>query len=464
MLYRRVILYITILLSCWTCKHSEKKPEYIIPEPSVIEKILDKGTLDICTFYNTTDYYVYRGITRGFHYDLAKSFAAYLGVSLRIVKVNNDIDDAIAKLQQGAYDLIAVSLAETPERKGKVSFTQPLFETEAVLVQNNRNNPIKDLSELEGKEVFIQRNASYKKVLQQIQDSLNIRIYVTEVDRYSYEDILHLVETGEINYTIIDENIAQAVGFSMEHLDYSVKLRNNISVSWATAPQTPLLTHEINEWLKIVHKNGTLNTLYNRYFNNHQSTVLYKSKYKQLKKGEISIFDHLLKKESKQLGWDWRLLAAIVYTESQFHPEIESEIGAYGLMQIIPETANNFNVINYFIPDSNIYVGVKLLKYLDNFFTEHVADSADRVKFVLAAYNAGAGHVLDAMRLAEKHEKEACKWNNHVDFYMFNKSKPEYYKDPLSRNGYCDGKQVCQFVEKVLETYSHYKNMISSNQ
>lgn len=456
--FKKVITYITVFL-CLSCKDAKEDAGFIMTEPFPVEKILAKGTLDVSTFYNTTDYYIYKGITRGFHYDLAEDFANYLGVKVRIVDVNNDVDSAITRLHHGDYDLLAVSMTETPERKEKLNFAQPFFQTDEVLVQNINNNQIKNLSELDGKEVFIQKNAPSKKILQQIQDSLNIHIYVTEVERFSSEDILHLIETGTINYTIIDENIAQASGISMKNLDYSLKLKDNIAVSWVTNPEATYLTEEINNWLQTIRKNGKLNFLYRRYFENHQSVPQHQSKYIMLKKGDISAFDSLLKKGAQELGWDWRLLAAVAYVESRFNPEAESEIGAYGLMQITPETASNYNVTDYFQPDSNVYVSVQNLKYLNNLFKNQIPDDSERIKFILASYNAGAGHVLDAIRLAEKYHKATDKWDGNVDFYLLNKYKPEYYKDPLAKNGYCNGKQSYKFVNEILDTYNNYKHM-----
>lgn len=459
MLIKKIATYTAILLGL-ACQHIDEIPEFIMTEPSSLEKILQKGTLDISTFYTTTDYYVYQGITRGFHYDLAKDFADYLGVKLHIAEVNNDSDSAIVRLQRGNYDLLAVSMTQTSERLEQLAFANPFFHTDEVLVQNtSNNNPVKNLAELDGKEIFIQKNGSYKEVLQRIQDSLNIHIYVTEVGNYSGEDLIHLVEKGEINYTVIDKNIAKASGASLRNIDYSVKLKKNISVSWATSPEASLLTEEINKWLETIRKSGKLNYLYKRYFETHQTIPHHSSKYAMLRKGDISPFDPLLKKESKRLGWDWKLLAAIVYTESGFNPEAESEVGAYGLMQIIPETANTYNVYDYFSPDSNVYAGVQYLKYLDNYFTEQPVDSTEKIKFILASYNAGAGHVIDAMRLAQKHNKDPRKWDNNVDFFLLNKNKPEYYLDPVVRNGYANGVQTYQYVQRVLENYQNYKNM-----
>ena len=194
-------------------------------------------------------------------------------------------------------------------------------------------------------------------------------------------------------------------------------------------------------------------------FGKHPAVPHNTTKYTLIKKGDISPFAKLFRKESKKLGWDWRLLAALVYTESQFDPYAESEVGAYGLMQIIPETADHFNVGNYFEPDSNVYVGTEYLHYLDRYFSSQPIDSSERLKFVLAAYNAGPGHVLDAIRLANKYGKDATLWDNNVDYYLLHKNEPEYYRDPLSKNGYCNGRQTYKYVRQVLETYNNYKNI-----
>lgn len=154
-----------ICLCCPCCSVKEDSPDLILPEPSSLDKILVEGVLNVSTFYNTTDYYVYQGITRGFHYDLAKDFADYLGVRLRIAEVNNDMDTAIYRLEHGKYDLLAVSLTQTPERNERLRFANPIFRTDEVLVQNKSGKTIRNISELDGKEIFISRSAvSYKKV------------------------------------------------------------------------------------------------------------------------------------------------------------------------------------------------------------------------------------------------------------------------------------------------------------
>ncbi|MDR1756792.1 MAG: transporter substrate-binding domain-containing protein [Culturomica sp.] len=424
-----------------------------------MEQILAKGILDISTFYSTTDYYIYQGITRGFHYELAKSFAEYLGVSLRISEVNNDIDTAIARLQEGRYDLIAVSMTQTPERDEKIRFTDPFFHTREVLVQRKEKKKVENPEDLDGKSIFIKKDAPFRHTLSQLADSLHIRMELVEVSHYSSEELLHLVSTGEIDYTITDENIARALSYSLKNIDYSVALSSGITVSWAIPQSADLLLKEINEWLEVIQKEGTFRFLYNRYFNNTHSISRNRSNYALIRQGDISPFDRELKQYNSLLEWDWRLLAAIVYTESRFDPEAESQVGAYGLMQVIPETADMFHVLDYFQPDSNIYVGVRYLKYLEEVFKKYPIEPEERTKFILASYNVGAGHVMDAMRLASKYGKDPYIWNDHVAYYLRHKSDPRYYRDPVVRNGYCDGQQAYNYVNRVLETYNSYRHI-----
>ena len=147
MLRIKNIIYLLLFFSVGCNSPKESQPPFIWTEPSSLEKILQKGTLDISTFYNTTDYYIYKGITRGFHYELAQDFANYLGVKLQIIEVNNNLDSAIQRLQNRRYDLLALSLTQTSSRQKLLHFSHPLFYTREVLVQNSSQPLITTLKE-----------------------------------------------------------------------------------------------------------------------------------------------------------------------------------------------------------------------------------------------------------------------------------------------------------------------------
>jgi membrane-bound lytic murein transglycosylase F len=131
-------------------------------------------------------------------------------------------------------------------------------------------------------------------------------------------------------------------------------------------------------------------------------------------------------------------------------------------MQLLPTTAERFGVMPEQLtnPDMNIMAGSRYIQYLDNFWYKRVADTSQIKFFVLASYNSGPGHVLDAMRLAEKHGLNPNLWFDNVELMMLKKSEPKYYRDPVVKSGYCNGIQVVVYVNKVLDYYQKYQEFV----
>jgi membrane-bound lytic murein transglycosylase F len=142
---------------------------------------------------------------------------------------------------------------------------------------------------------------------------------------------------------------------------------------------------------------------------------------------------------------------------------VESRVGAYGLMQIMPETGKRFRIDITASPANNIKAGAKNINWLHGIFDPKIPDENERTKFILAAYNAGPGHILDAMKLAEKNGKDPRKWEDNVAVWLLKKSEPQYYNDTIVKNGFFKGKESIAFVNDVLERYEHYKNIIPEN-
>jgi len=153
----------------------------------------------------------------------------------------------------------------------------------------------------------------------------------------------------------------------------------------------------------------------------------------------------------------------MIYQESHFNNSARGWGGSFGLMQFMPKTGAKYGVDSSSSAHSNIVAGVNYLKYLDKYWTPIISDSSERVRFVLASYNVGPGHVLDARRLAEKYEKDPFIWDDNVDYFLLNKSKAKYYKDEVVRNGYCKGYITYDYVNEIIIRYEHYKNMMKNN-
>lgn len=175
---------------------------------------------------------------------------------------------------------------------------------------------------------------------------------------------------------------------------------------------------------------------------------------------KISSYDNMIRYFSASINWDWRLLASLICQESNFDPTVRSNAGAFGLMQIMPDTGNNFGIDITSSPENNIKAGIDYINWLHSIFDRRIPDRKERIKFILAAYNAGPGHVLDAMKLAGKNGMDPQKWKGNVEVWMIKKSEPQYYNDTVVRSGYFRGTESVHFVSQVLERFEHYKNII----
>ncbi len=129
-------------------------------------------------------------------------------------------------------------------------------------------------------------------------------------------------------------------------------------------------------------------------------------------------------------------------------------------MQIMPITGRNFGIDITASPENNLKAGILYINWLYSIFDKRIPDEEQRLLFVLAAYNAGPGHVLDAMRLAEKNGMDPQKWDGNVAVWLLKKSEPQYYRDAVVKSGYFRGKESVKFVSEVLDRFEHYKNII----
>lgn len=180
------------------------------------------------------------------------------------------------------------------------------------------------------------------------------------------------------------------------------------------------------------------------------------SPYLNRSSGIISKYDALFQKYAPVARWDWRLMAAQCYQESCFDPQARSWAGARGLMQIMPKTAAHLGLPMEQIhePEANISAAARYLQQLMQTFGD-IPNVHERQNFVLAAYNGGAGHVRDAMALARKHGADTRTWGS-VSRYLALLSNPEYYRDPVVKNGYMRSSETIDYVERIRSRYSQY--------
>lgn len=440
-----------------------------------LDKILARGKLVALTGYNAYSYFIYKGEPMGYEYELVKRYADHLGVELEILVVN-EIDKMFDMLNNGEGDIIAFNLTVTKERGERVSFSSPLNTTKQVLVQRRPDNwrnlrmdqierqLIRSPFDLEGKTVHVRSGSSHFPRLQNLSEEIGGDIIIVEADPgLNQEDLIAMVSSGEIEYAVADENVARLNQSYYANIDFSTDLSLTQKLAWAVRKNSDQLLTELNSWITNLRKKTEFYVIRDRYFRNRQAyRARLTSRYFSKTGGQISEYDELLKKYSITLNWDWRILASLIYQESQFDPKARSWAGARGLMQLMPATAEMYGVDSLDDPYQNIEAGMKYLKWLDNYWSEEVPDSTERIKYVLGSYNIGLGHIIDAKNLAEKYGADPQIWHGNVEYYLLQKSKEKYFSDPVVKYGYCRGIETVNYVKEILERFEHYRQFIGS--
>jgi membrane-bound lytic murein transglycosylase F len=456
---RFILLAVAFLvLCCLACRRHAQSAEAPLAD---LPQVKDSGELVVLTLNSSTSYFDYRGEPMGFQYELAQQFAEHLGVKLR-VKVGTSAEDLVHKLLQGEGDLIAYNLPVTKAYKDSVEFCGEDIITHQVLVQRNGRGaqPLTNVTELVGKEVYV-KPGRYLERLTNLDKELGggILIHVVDEDSITAEDLITQVSNGTIPYTVCDNDLAQLNKTYYPNLDIALQVSFDQRASWAVRKSSPLLSQAATEWHRNNQTSPAFRASTKRYFETakhtpHESIL-------SVKDGKISHFDALFKKYAKEIDWDWRLLASLAFTESNFDTTAVSWAGAKGLMQLMPRTAYAMGVPvgQEQNAEESVKAAVKYIGMLNKSFAK-VEDGTERVKFVLAAYNAGLGHVIDAMALAEKYGRNKYRWEHHVADYILLKSHEEYFNDPVCRNGYFRGTETYNFVSEILGRHEEYVKKI----
>ncbi len=462
-----LFLVFAFTFACTGTKENKEKQE----EAEIIPHYIERGSITAITDYNSTNYFVYRGEPMGYQYELLNLLAEHLGLNLDVI-VNNDLDESFDCLINGSCDLLAKNVTVTRERSHLVDFTVPHSQTRQVLIQRKPDNwqhmtgreldlhLIRNPLELGGKTVHVQRNSAYAARLRNLMEEIGDTIIIVEVGNVA-ENLITMVAEGEISYTVSDEHIARVNNTYFDNIDIGTAISFPQNLAWAVRKGDTHLRDSIDKFLSNFKSTVEYRLLYAKYFLNQRSAWMVQSDFYVLTSGRISPYDDLIKKYSEEIGWDWRLLASMIYQESNFRHDVESWAGAGGLMQLMPGTARQFGVSDIANPEENIRAGVRYIKWLDEILSERIPVMEERIKFILASYNVGLGHVLDARALARKYDRDPDRWTDNVDYFILNKSDPEYFLDPVVRHGYARGQEPYSYVGEILNRYEHYKNIIT---
>ncbi|MBL8876459.1 MAG: lytic transglycosylase F [Phycisphaerae bacterium] len=396
---------------------------------SDLPEMLEIGVIRVLVSPTRTDFFIDRGQPKGFTHDLMTAYRENLVKSLgkhdrklTIVFVPVPFDQLIPALLEGKGDVIASNFTITPERAKKVAFSDPyISDVNEVIVSGPQSPELSSLDDLSAQELLVVEGSSYfahaKALSAELVKAGKKPIRVRTPERpLETEDILELVSAGSIPYTACDRHIANLWAKVLPDLKVheDLYLSSGNKIAFAVRPESAKLLESLNHFVAD-HKKGTLlgNILFKRYF---VDTKWCKDALKPADRDRIGRLASDFKQFASKYDFDWMLMAAQGYQESQLDQDKRSSVGAIGVMQVLPSTGKQMDCGSLDNASNNIHAGIKYMAWLrENYFSDADLKPGPRVDFTLAAYNAGPGRIRQLREKAKAEGLDPNLWFDNVE-------------------------------------------------
>lgn len=444
-------------------QENDQRKNPLVTNEHDLPAILKRGKLTILAENSSTSFFIYKGKKMGFEYEILREFAEDLGVPLE-VKIVTDLDKMHDQLNAGEGDILACNYTITRDRQDLITFSTPYFQSNQVLIQripdeNSGEKLVRDPLQLARKKVCVWPGSSYYQRLLNLQNEIGDTIFIRPTQGYQgVEELIELVADGQIDYTIAEKNIAVINERYYDNIDANLAVSFKQNIAFGLPKDAPLLKKRLDKWLKKFMEKETFSFIKRKYFEQINQLTNFQNEDYSSKRGAICPYDAILRAEAARYNLDWRLVAAIIYHESGFNPNARAFGGAYGLMQFMPGTGPNYGVYPSSTPQVQIQGGMKFISKLDGMY-KNISNPKERIKFILATYNAGTGHIQDARRLAEKKGLNPDIWDNNVESIVLNLGKRQYYSDDAVKSGSFRGRITYRYVKNITERYELYKTI-----
>ncbi len=381
--------------------------------------------------YGGYQFFYEDGRPRGATYELLQRLEQHINTELGrgdlkvyVVVIPLGRDELIPALLNGHADLIAGDLTMTDERTPLVNFTRPLLtDIDEVIVSGPAAPPINGMDDLAGQEIVVRASSSYFEHLAVLAAGFEARglqapVIVTADEILEAEDLLEMVDTGFIPITVMDDYKARfwAAAFTNVAVRDDLVINQGGRIAWAMRPASPQFEAILDGFMRIYGK-GTMigNDTYNRYLSDANRV---RCSHSPRALENVSELVEVFQKYGATYEFDWLMLAAQAFQESNFRQDRRSPAGAVGVMQVKPSTAAdpNVNVDDISTIDGNVHAGSRYMRFLaDRYFGPDEFDALSQWIFSLAAYNAGPARVATLRREAAASGYDPNRWFDNVE-------------------------------------------------
>ena len=428
----------------------------VIPQFGDLDTIVERRSMRVLTVYGPGRYFLEdgpRGSVQEYADKLQKVIneafkTGLLTVQVAVIPVARD--QLFSALRAGYGDIVMAGTTVTDNRQAAVDFTNPVSKPlKEVLITGPSAPRLGSLADLSGKTVYLRLSSSYaesvRELSQQLVEQGQAAIRIEAVDEsLEDEDLIEMVDTGLLPWAVVDDYKPQMWQnvFTRVTVRDDLVLREGARLAWAIRPDSPQLKAFLNTFLKD-NREGTLfgNIIYNRYVRDFDWTenamgATELSRYQKL--------SPLFGKYGTVYGMDPTLLAAQGFQESRLDQSVRSPVGAIGVMQLLPSTAEdkNVDVPNIDELEPNIEAGTKYMAFLkERYFSGPELDGLNGSLLALASYNAGPRRIRQLRREAEERGYDPNLWFDNVEVIVAEQV----------------GRETVQYVSNTFKYYLTYR-------
>ena len=414
-----------------------------------LEQILERGELRVVSRYGLTSYYNNGAELAGFEFELAKRFADFLGVDLKVT-VPDNLSKTLDMIENGQADIAAAGLTITRARQNRLRFGPIYHEVTQQLIYRHGTQKPRDITEISTGQLEIVANSSHAEQLANLQQEIPLLSW-TENQTIDTSGLLELVQLELIDYTIVDSNEMAASHSLYPELRVAFDISDPQPLAWGMRRNDDMsLQLAVNAFFEQIESSGFLDQLIEKYFGHIRRFDYVDSRaiHRRIQT-HLPQYESTFKAAALAYGYDWRFLAAVAYQESHWNPDAVSSTGVRGLMMLTQATANEMGVSEREDPEQSIFAGTAYLTIMKNRLPERIADP-DRTWLALAAYNIGLGHLEDARVLTEKNGGNPDRWAD-VRENLPLLAKQKWFSQ--TRHGYARGGEPVRYVGNIRRYY-----------
>ena len=428
-----------------------------IPRPTVAD-IQKRGVLTVLMHHDATSYFLYRGQEHGFEYELALGFAQQLGVTLQIRTPPPGV--ALTQwLVEGRGDIAAGVFVPDSGPAARVRYSQAHMTTDIQVItradQPHTPGPLHNANQ--GPPETLQTNAAPAEASVR-PDRVQKDAAAPPPQALLSEGLSSLTLSATVKKRVPFAPVPTPV-VELVHATSPGTLRSVYTlpeparIGWAVRPEQSELLAAVNQYHAQTKRSGLRKILYDKYFT---TTRFLRSDESTVFSNRLSQYDSLIARYATQAGFDWRLIAALVFEESRFDHTRMSPRGAYGLMQVTEVAAREVDVEDFFTPPGNLEAGVRYLQFLLQQFPD--GQTQDRLALALSGYLLGPGRVRAVQRLAHALGYDPHCWKGSVESVFPLLEDSRYYRQVNAT--FIPGGEAVQYVNAILKRYALYTRYI----